>query len=63
MSELLTVKEAAELLRVNKYSIYRWIEAGSLPARRLGHGRTRAAIRIKQVDLENFGRRTGEGQE
>jgi excisionase family DNA binding protein len=36
IGEYLTVAEAAELLKVHKSTIWRWIESGSLPAYRVG---------------------------
>lgn len=46
---LLTVHEAASLLRVSELTIRRWIWAGKLPATRLGR-----LVRIKQADLEGL---------
>ena len=43
-----TVPEAARLLRVSPSTVWRWIEAGRLPAYRVGV----KAIRIKKIDLE-----------
>lgn len=47
--ELLTTSEAAEYLRTTQRTIYRWIEAGVLPAAKFG-GRWR----IRRRDLEAF---------
>lgn len=43
-----TVSEAAELLDVSPSTVWRWIQAGKLPAYRVG-GR---ALRIRKPDLE-----------
>ena len=48
IGEYLTVAEAAELLKVHKSTIWRWIESGSLPAYRVG----RRGVRLKKEDLE-----------
>lgn len=47
---LLTVPEVAEILRVSRNSVYRWISRGDLTKVKLG-GR---AVRIKQADLGRF---------
>lgn len=45
--EYLTVREAAELLRVSVPTVRRWIASGSLPATRRGPH----SLRIKRADL------------
>ncbi len=45
--ELLTVAEAARLLRVTPHTIYRWISVGRLPAVRY----SRRVLRIRRSDL------------
>ena len=47
-SELLTVKEAAQRLKVNPQTVRRWIGRGVLPAARLGGGKE---WRIRAEDL------------
>lgn len=47
MEEYYTAEEAAELLRVHKLTIYRWIQMGKLPAFKVG-----AQYRIRRKDLE-----------
>lgn len=49
---LLTVKEAATLLRISSSLVYGLIESGRLPASRLGKGR--GAIRIKKSDVAAY---------
>jgi excisionase family DNA binding protein len=46
-AELLTVAEAAELLKVDQSTIRRWINAGTLPAYRVGQ----RFVRVKRGDL------------
>ena len=46
---LLTVNEAADMLRVDIQSVYRWIKCGKIPAYRLA-GR---AVRILESDIRN----------
>ena len=46
-SEYCTIAEAAQLLRVSKPTISRWIDSGRLPAVRRGP----RAIRIRRADL------------
>ncbi len=43
---LLSVSEAAELLRVSKATAYRLVQAGELPALRVGH-----SLRIDREEL------------
>ncbi len=46
---LLTVKEAAFILRLHKISVYRLISKGKLPSCRIGQ-----AIRIPKENLDHF---------
>jgi len=39
--QLLRVKEAAQLLKVSKWTIYRWIDEGRLEATKIGGGSLR----------------------
>ncbi len=43
----LTVAEVAEILRLNPQTVRNWIDAGTLPATRVGR-----RVRIKQSDLD-----------
>jgi len=45
----LTVAEVAELLRLNQQTVRNWIDAGSLPAVRVGR-----RVRIKRSDLDRI---------
>ncbi len=45
----LTVAEVAELLRLNQQTVRNWIDAGSLPAIRVGR-----RVRIKRSDLNRI---------
>jgi excisionase family DNA binding protein len=46
----LSVAQAAEILKVSKSTLWRWIGQGDLPAYRFGHRR----VLIKQRDLERL---------
>ncbi len=50
MTEYCTISEAAQLLRVSRSTVWRWIEAGELMAYRVG---TRT-IRIRRDDLRGL---------
>lgn len=45
----LTVAEVADLLRLNQQTVRNWIDAGSLPAVRVGR-----RVRIKRSDLDRI---------
>lgn len=45
---MLTVAEAAKLLKVSRHTIYRWISEGRLPAQRY----SRRTLRVRRRDLE-----------
>jgi len=45
----LTVAEVAEILRLNQQTIRNWIDAGSMPAVRIGR-----RVRIKRSDLDRL---------
>jgi excisionase family DNA binding protein len=57
---LLTVREAAEVLRVSKPTVYRWIANGELPAIRYGQPRPEGdprrggAIRIPEAVVQAY---------
>jgi len=51
---VVTVAEAAALLRVSENTIRNAIRAGQLPALRVGIGKKGGAYRILQEDLEAF---------
>lgn len=52
----LTVAEVAELLRLNQQTVRNWIDAGSLPAVRVGR-----RVRIKRSDLDRIVERGYQG--
>jgi excisionase family DNA binding protein len=52
--ELLTVTEAANLLRVDATTVRRWVKLGALHAVVLPHVHTRQAYRIKKATLEKL---------
>ncbi len=51
--DLLTVPEAAGILKVRPYTIYRWIAQGRLPAVRY----SRRVLRVRRRELEEMGQR------
>lgn len=56
---LLRVHEAARLLKVSKWTIYRWIEEGRLKATKIGQG----SLRVFRTSLNTLveGHRTDAG--
>ena len=58
---LLRVQEAAALLRVSKWTIYRWIEEGRLHASKIGRG----SLRIFRASLNGLieGQRTDQASQ
>jgi excisionase family DNA binding protein len=48
-ADLLTVAEAAELLKVDRSTIRRWINTGTLPAYRVGQ----RFVRVRRADLSS----------
>jgi excisionase family DNA binding protein len=53
--ELLTVAEAAALLKVTPHTVYRWIAEGRMPARRF----SRRVLRVRREDAEGVGPSSG----
>lgn len=58
---LLRVQEAAALLRVSKWTIYRWIDEGRLRATKIGRG----SLRIFRASLNGLieGQRTDQASQ
>jgi len=52
MSDLLTVSEVADILRVDATTVRRWVKYGVLEAVSLPHARKRQSYRIKRETLE-----------
>lgn len=48
--EYVTVAQAADLLKVSRSTLWRWIDQGNLPAYRFGRRR----VQIRRADLENL---------
>ena len=60
--QLLRVKEAAQLLKVSKWTIYRWIDEGRLEATKIGGGSLRI-FRLSVMALVDVNRTaTGQGE-
>ena len=49
----LNVEQAAEMLQINKFTLYRWSEQGKIPSRKFG-ART---LRFLFSDIEEFTRK------
>jgi excisionase family DNA binding protein len=54
MSELLTVREVAKVLRCDETTVRRWIKLGALEAIVLPHLKQRQAYRIKRETMEKI---------
>jgi excisionase family DNA binding protein len=54
MSDLLTVSEVAEILRVDDTTVRRWVKQGALDAIVLPHVNERQAYRIRRETLEKL---------
>ncbi len=54
MSDLLTVSEVADLLRVDDTTVRRWVKMGALEAVILPHVNERQAYRIKRETVEKL---------
>lgn len=54
MSDLLTVAEVANILRVDDTTVRRWVKQGALDAVVLPHVRERQAYRIRRETLEKL---------
>lgn len=52
MSDLLTVSEVAQILRVDDTTVRRWVKMGALEAVVLPHVNKRQAYRIRRSTLE-----------
>ncbi len=61
MSELLTVDEVAQVLRLDPTTIRRWIKQGVLEAITLPHVNKRQSYRIKQATLDKVLNTTATG--
>ncbi|MDQ2887672.1 MAG: helix-turn-helix domain-containing protein [Chloroflexota bacterium] len=63
MSELLTVSEVAEILRVDDTTVRRWVKQGVLEAVVLPHLNERQAYRIKRATLDKLLGENGNGSQ
>jgi excisionase family DNA binding protein len=54
LSELLTVREVARILRVDDTTVRRWVKDGALEAVILPHTGERQAYRIRKSTLDNL---------
>jgi excisionase family DNA binding protein len=54
MSELLTVSEVAEILRVDDTTVRRWVKQGALEAVILPHVNERQAYRVRRATLDKI---------
>ena len=51
---LLTVRELAEYVRVNPFTVYRWVEQNRIPHLRVGR-----TLRFRLEDIDEFMRERG----
>lgn len=54
MSELLTVAEVAQILRVDDTTVRRWVKQGVLEAVVLPHVNTRQGYRVRKSTIEKL---------
>lgn len=54
MSELLTVSEVANILRVDDTTVRRWVKLGALEAVVLPHANERQSYRIKRETVDRM---------
>jgi len=54
MTELFTVHEVAERLRVDDTTVRRWIKSGALEAVRLPHTGERESYRVRQETIDKL---------
>jgi excisionase family DNA binding protein len=52
MNDLLTVREVAQMLRVSKVTVFRWVTRGILEAVTLPHVGERKQLRIKRTSID-----------
>ena len=60
MSGLLTIREVANILKLNRRTIFRYIKDGKLKAQKIGDA-ANSHYRIKQADLDDFLKGAGGG--
>ena len=53
IDSLLTVREVAELLRIDESTVYKWADGKRLPYIDLGKGKKRC-LRFQKKDIENL---------
>lgn len=53
-TELLTVREVADCLRVDDTTVRRWIRSGALPALHLPHAGQRTSYRITRAAIDDL---------
>jgi excisionase family DNA binding protein len=53
MEQLITIKEAAEIMKVGRTTINRWINEGKLKKVKIGTG-TNGAVRLIRDEVETF---------
>ena len=58
-SELLTMAEVADILRVSSKTVKRWCKQGTLEAEVFPHGKTRQTYRVKRETVEKMLGQTG----
>jgi excisionase family DNA binding protein len=53
MEQLITIKEAAAIMKVGRTTINRWIKEGKLKKVKIGTG-TNGAVRLRRDEVETF---------
>lgn len=53
MEKYYTVDEVAELLKLNRFTVYRWVSKNQIKFTKMGSS-VRSSVRISETDLNEF---------
>lgn len=53
MEKYYTVEEIAEMLKLNRFTVYRWVSRKQIKYTKMGKS-IRSSVRIKETDLNEF---------